>query len=131
VGTKQLVGTIEKVETHENEHTTEEPPDPWETFHGRLGGLGDQVKATYRKVADENGPSESEIKDALGTLAGAWDQLAESVRSALQDPEIRHRLKEAASSFATALGATISELGSELRDSTSWSPTTPDREEEE
>lgn len=44
----------------------------------------------------------------------AWDQVAESVTTALQDPEVRERLKTVASSFASAIGSTISELGSEL-----------------
>lgn len=116
VGAKQLVGTIEEVETHEHDPTTEEPVDPWRNVHEEFGGLGQRLKDTYKKVAAEGGPTEEEIKDAFGTLLGAWDQVATSVTSALQDPEVRDKLKDAASSFASALGATISDLGSELRD---------------
>jgi len=104
------------VETHENDPTTERADDPWHSFHDEFGGLGKRLKDTYRKVASANGPSEEEIKEAFGTLMGAWDQVAESVTTALEDPEVRERLKTAASSFASAVGNTISELGSELRE---------------
>ncbi len=119
------------METHENDPTTEESTDPWTTFQGRFEGLGDQLKDTYRKVASEGGPSEEEIKEAFGTLLGAWEQVAESVTTALQDPEVRLRLKEAASSFATAMDTTIRELGSELKDTSRWRPASPDPSQEE
>ena len=66
-------------------------------------------------MASENGPSEEEIKEAFSTLMGAWDQVAESVSTALKDPEVRDRLQAAVSSFASAVGNPISELGSGLR----------------
>ena len=91
--------------------------DPWEAVSGELGELRGRIADTYRRVAHEGGPSEDEIKQAFATLAGAWDQVAESVTTALRDPEVRERLKNAASSFASALGNTISELGTELRTS--------------
>jgi hypothetical protein len=115
VGAKQLVGTIEEVETHDQDPTTEDDRDPWTTFHDEFGGLGDRLRDTYRKVANGAGPSEQEIKEAFGTLLGAWNQVAESVTSALEDAEVRQRLKTATASLAAAVGATISELGSELR----------------
>jgi hypothetical protein len=37
------------------------------------------------------------------------------VTTALRDPEAREHLKQAASSFATALGSTISDLGDEFK----------------
>ncbi len=66
-------------------------------------------------MSAEGGPSGDDVRDALGTLARAWDQVADSVSSALQDPEVRSRVKDAASSFAAAMGNTISQLGEELR----------------
>ncbi len=77
--------------------------------------MGERLKGTYRRVASEDGPTEEEIKEAFATLAGAWDQIATSVSSALQDPEVRRKLKDAASSLATAVGTTINELGAELQ----------------
>jgi hypothetical protein len=123
---KQLVSTIQEVETHENDPTTDEPRDPWNAFQEEFGGLGGRLKDTYRRVAEEGGPSEEEIKDAFGTLLGAWDQVVESVSTALQDPEVRQKLNAAASSFAAAVGTTISELGTELTDSDRWRPTSPE-----
>lgn len=129
MGTEELIGTIEEVEPHREDPTTDETTDPWNEFHADFGGLGQRLKDTYQKVAAESGPSEAEIKEAFETLIGAWDQVAESVTTALQDPEVRERLKSAASSFATAVGKTISELGSELKDGETWAATSPDVDE--
>ena len=65
-------------------------------------------------MASEGGPSEDELKKAFATLFGAWEQLAASLSSALNDPHTRAHLKRAAGSFAAALGATITDLGSEF-----------------
>jgi hypothetical protein len=115
VGTKQLVGTIEEVETHDPNPKHDGEPDPWDTVSSEFGSLGDRLKTTYRRVASDKGPSEEEIKEAFTTLVGAWDQVAESVSTALRDPETREHLKKAASSFAAALGTTISDLGDEFK----------------
>lgn len=118
------------METHEDDPTTEQPGDPWTSFHDELGGLGERLKDTYRKVASDGGPSDEEIKEAVATLVGAWDQVAESVSTALQDPDLRDKLKTAASSFAAAVGNTMSELGSELRGSGGSTSGSPGGEEE-
>jgi hypothetical protein len=115
VSPEQLVGTIEEVETHDPDPKPDEDVDPWDTVSSEFGSLGDRLKDTYRRVAADRGPSEDEIKGAFATLIGAWDQVAESVTTALRDPEAREHLKKAASSFATALGATISDLGDEFK----------------
>lgn len=113
------------METHGNDPKGEEAPDPWNTFHEEFSGLGERLRDTYQQVKSDGGPTEEEIKDAFGTLVGAWNQVADSVTSALQDPEVKERLQAAASSFASALGTTISELGSEL-----GKPDSPQSEEE-
>jgi hypothetical protein len=79
-----------------------------------FGELGNRLKSTYRKVADEQGPSEDEIKGAFATLAGAWDQIAESVSDILRDPETRDGLKRAAGSLASALGSALTDLSAEF-----------------
>lgn len=112
---EQLIGTIEEVETHDTDPKPEAEPDPWDTMSSEFGSLGDRLKDTYRRVASDRGPSEDEIKGAFATLVGAWDQVAESVTTALRDPVAREHLKKAASSFATALGSTISDLGDEFK----------------
>ncbi|HEX6300148.1 MAG TPA: hypothetical protein VF148_06770 [Acidimicrobiia bacterium] len=102
------------METHGNDPTRDEARDPWNRLHDEFSGLGERLKDTYRRVATEGGPSEEEIKDAFGTLLGTWGQLAESVSTALQDPEVRQELKAAAGSFAAAVGTTIGDLATEL-----------------
>ena len=76
--------------------------------------MGDRLKDTYRRVASASGPSEDEVKAAFSTLIGAWDQVATSLSTALNDPDTRAHLKQAASSFAAALGATVTGLGDEM-----------------
>lgn len=117
MGAKQLVGTIEQVETHQPDPTTPEQPDPWETVSSEFSSLGDRLRETYHRVATEGGPSEDEIKGAFTTLLGAWNQVATAFSAALSDPETRAHLKNAASSFAAALGATITDLGDEIKGS--------------
>jgi hypothetical protein len=103
------------VEIHDTDPTTDPQNDePWDEVTYRFGELGNRVKSTYRKVADDQGPTEDEIKGAFATLAGAWDQIAESVSDILRDPETRDGLKRAAGSLASALGSTLSDLSSEF-----------------
>ena len=117
VSPKQLIGTIQQVETHDGDPTTERGPeqDPWETVTTEFAALKIRLADTYRRVANDHGPTEDEIREAFATLAGAWDQVAESVTTALKDPDVQEKLKDAAGSFATALGVTMSELGSVIR----------------
>ncbi len=89
--------------------------DPWETVSEDFRGVLHSLKEAYRGASNGDGPSEEEIREAFGTLLGAWDKVAEAVSAALAKPEVRERLKETAGSLATALGATITDLGEELR----------------
>jgi hypothetical protein len=127
VGTKQLVGTIEQVETHQPDPTSAPDPDPWDTVSSEFASLGDRLKETYRRVAAEGGPSEEEIKGAFATLMGAWDQVAASFSNALNDPETKAHLKKAAGSFAAALGTTFTDLGDELEAEPTVSGSEPDQ----
>jgi hypothetical protein len=76
--------------------------------------LKERLRRTYTNLASEDGPSEEEIRAALATLAGAWDQVASSFTAAMSHPETRAQLKKAAGSLAAALGATVSGLGREF-----------------
>jgi hypothetical protein len=84
--------------------------DPWGELTDDVVRLAEKVKATYRQIADEDGPSEAEIRQALATLAGAWNQIARSVGVAMQDEAVRAQVRQAASSLATAVGATFAEF---------------------
>lgn len=86
-----------------------DPGQPWSELTDDIIGLAERVKATYRRVADETGPSEDEIRQAFSTLAGAWNQMAGSVGAAFQDEDVRHHLRKAGSSLLDAIGATLSE----------------------
>ncbi len=66
-------------------------------------------------MADEGGPSEGEVRDALRTLGDAGRRMIDSLGNAMRDPEVREHVRTAAASLVTALGATFSELGRELR----------------
>jgi hypothetical protein len=84
--------------------------DPWGDLTDDVVRLTEKLKSAYRRLADEEGPSEAEIRQALATLAGAWSQIARSVGAALEDDEVRTSFRQAASSLATAVGYSFSEL---------------------
>lgn len=83
---------------------------PWSDLTDELVALTDRLRGTYRRVAEESGPTEDEVKEALRTLAGAWNQMAGSIGAALQDPEVKSHLKKATSSLVSAIGASLSDL---------------------
>ena len=114
MGPEQLISTIEQVDTHQPDPTTNGETDPWDAVTDEWAKLKDRMRQTYRDLASADGPTEDEIRAALATLAGAWDQVAVSFRAAMGDPETRAQLKKAAGSFAAALGATLSGLGGEI-----------------
>ena len=95
--------------------TEHEQPDPWAEAGRRWASISDKLKEHYRGLAGEDGPGEDEIKSALDTLGEAARTVADSVGSAMKDPEVREQVKDAAASFVTALGQTFSQLGDELR----------------
>ena len=97
-------------------HVTEhEQPDPWAEAGRRWASISEKLKDHYRGLAGEDGPGEEEIKSALDTLGDAARAVADSLGSAMRDPEVREQVKDAAASFVTALGQTFSQLGDELR----------------
>lgn len=79
-----------------------------------MGELGARLKETYKSIADEKGPTEEEIRQAVSTLAGVWDQVSSSMSAVLADPELRRKLKVTAASLAAALEDTIGEVGREM-----------------
>jgi len=111
VGTEQLVGTIQKVQTHQTDHT--DRPDPWAALSARLSDLGSALRDQYRQVSAD-APDEEEVRAALRTLGAAAEAFLASVGSALRDPLLRERLRETAAGLVTVLGATFEELGEEL-----------------
>jgi hypothetical protein len=103
------------VETHQPDPTSNGEIDPWDAVSAEWSELKARFKDTYKRIASDDAPTEEEIKEALATLAGAWDQVTASFSAAMSDPETRAQLKTAAGSFAAAVGATMSGLGEEFR----------------
>jgi hypothetical protein len=99
----------------EDNEQTQDPTDPWEEAGRRWSSIGDKLKDRYREMSGEGGPSEDEVRSALETLGDAARAVADSVGTAMKDPEVRDQVKDAAASFVTALGQTFSQLGDELR----------------
>ncbi|HEU4917451.1 MAG TPA: hypothetical protein VFV13_12905 [Acidimicrobiia bacterium] len=112
------------MDTHRADATSNGDADPWDAVTTEWSALKDRLRRTYEDLASDGGPSEEEIRSALATLAGAWDQVAASFSAAMGDPGTRAQLKKAAGSLAAALGATVSGLGTELeiRDDTDDQP---------
>lgn len=96
----------------EHEH---DPADPWAEAGRRWASISDKLKDRYREMAGDEGPGEDDIRSALETLGDAARTVADSVGSAMKDPDVREQVKDAAASFVTALGQTFSQLGDELR----------------
>lgn len=97
-------------------HADDQDPSPWAEVTDDLLDLTSRIRETYRSVADESGPSEDEVRDAFRTLAGAWNQMAESVGAAIQDEDVRSHLKKAGSSLLKAIEATVSEIAGKESD---------------
>lgn len=112
MGAEQLIGTIEQVENHEHDPTA---ADPWTEASERWADVGDGLRRRYRDLVGDRGPTEDDLREALRTLGDAARSVADSVGSAMRDPEVRAQVKEAAASLVSALGATFEELGDELR----------------
>jgi hypothetical protein len=103
------------VEQHEHD-PTHDPTDPWAEAGKRWASIGDKLKDRYRELSGDGGPSDDEVRTALETLGEAARAVADSVGSAMKDPDVREQVKDAAASFVTALGQTFSQLGDELRE---------------
>ncbi|MGQ0849025.1 MAG: hypothetical protein ACT4OP_07910 [Actinomycetota bacterium] len=103
------------METHSEDPIDPTSVDPWERLSDQFSALRKRLADTYRQQAGPEGPSEGEVKDAFSTLGKAWDRLADAVGAAARDQQIRHNVKQAATTFFEAVGSAFSELGAELR----------------
>lgn len=96
-------------------HESDPADDPWDDVAARWSRIAEGIREHYRQVADGEGPSEGEVKDALRTLGDAGRRMIDSVGDVLRDPDVREQVRGAAAAFVNALGDTFSELGEELR----------------
>jgi hypothetical protein len=100
---------------HNEDHTETDPVDPWDEFAARLGSVKDRFRKAYEASSDGQGPSQDEIRSAFAVLGDMWSSVAGSVSSALRDETTRRDLAGTAGSLASAIGATLSQLGTEIR----------------
>jgi hypothetical protein len=103
---------------------SEPSEEAWNQAREQLASLGDKLAAHYRRLVGEEGPQEEQVRDALRTLGAAFDRVMESLGTAARDPEVRETLRGAATSLASAVGATFSRLGEELRRDRAQDPPT-------
>lgn len=94
--------------TTRDEHTTDE--EPWDELTDELLALTARLRSVYRQAAQDQGPTEEEVRQAIGTLAAASKQMAGSIGAALADPLARDHLKRAAGSLVDAAAAALGEL---------------------
>jgi hypothetical protein len=82
----------------------------------RFSTLGKRFKEHYQQpnIGEPPQPPDDELKQALRTLGDALDRAFSAVGSALRDPEVRDRAKEAANALVSAFGNTFADVGDEL-----------------
>lgn len=102
-----VTGTIDDVSTNKT--------DPWQEVGERWSRLGAKLGDRYRDLAGEDGPTETEVREAIRTIGVAVQSVVEGVSSAMKDPAVREQVREATASLVGALGRTFSELGQELK----------------
>lgn len=111
MGAEQLIGTIEKVNTHDSDSRE----DPWQKASEQWAGLASTFKAHYQSLAtEEHQADQADVADAFQTLGRAAQRVTDSVSHAMQDPVSREQMKQAAAALLTAIGRTLSELGKEF-----------------
>jgi hypothetical protein len=108
------------VETHDNDpredaHREEAPEDPWAQASEQFSVIGSKLRDRYREIVGEDGPAEEDVRRAFTTIGSAARSLADSIGDSMRDPEVRDQVKEATSTFFSAIGKTLSQLGDELR----------------
>ncbi len=103
------------METHDDDPTADEASDPWQQASERFSSIGSKLRDRYAEIVGEDGPAEDDVRDAIKTIGTAAQSMIESIGVSMRDPDVREQLKDASSTFFTAIGQTLSELGDELR----------------
>jgi hypothetical protein len=73
-----------------------------------------KLRERYEETVGDDGPSEHDVVEAFRTIGGAAQAVLDSMGTAMRDPEVRRKVREAAAGLVSALGNTFSELGDEL-----------------
>ena len=91
--------------------------EAWSEVGEQLRTLGSMFKSHYQNHEGEisvDVVSDDEVKEALRTLGDSVKTAFASIGDAIADREIRTEARQTAGSFFDALGATFSELGSDI-----------------
>lgn len=98
--------------------------EAWNNVGEQLKNLGSVLRNHYEARHDEDvteAVSEDEVKEAMRTLGESIKSAFGAVGDAVTDPDLQDVARQTAGSFIEALGATFSELGSEIRGSSTGS----------
>jgi hypothetical protein len=89
----------------------------WNNVGEQLEKLGSVFRHHYEARENEEGGeviSDDEIKEAMRTLGESIKTAFGAVGDAVTDPDLQDAARQTVGSFFEALGATFSELGSEI-----------------
>lgn len=79
-------------------------------------GSATDAEATEEPAGtDEGRKAEAKVKEVVDQLAAAADRIADTVRDAAKDPELKADAGAAANSLVDALAVTFEELGEEFK----------------
>jgi hypothetical protein len=94
-----------------------ESKQAWMKVGLQFAAAGDKLKSHAKqaasdvKSANEDGPDQAAVVDALNTLGKAVNQAVTSLSGAVKDPEVRDNLTEALNSMGEAMNVTFGEVG--------------------
>ena len=108
------------METHDNDPRDETyaggaSDEAWRQASEHFNALGSKLRNRYQEIVGDDGPAEEDVRQAFTTIGTAAQSLVDSIGESMRDPEVREQLKDATSTFFSAIGKTLSQLGDELR----------------
>ena len=88
----------------------------WHETGERFSSLGAKLKAHYEhQRGQEVDQSKAEVREALHRLTGALEDAFDAIGTAARDDEVKSDVKQVGQSLVTALGATFSEVSTEVQ----------------
>lgn len=93
--------------------------EAWKEVSEKFGALGKKFREHYESTAakedEESAPSSDDIKKAFDTISDGLERVFGSLGAAVRDEQVKAESKAAASALVDALGATVEDLGVEVR----------------
>jgi hypothetical protein len=108
------------VDTHDNDPRDDDfaggaSDEAWRQASEHFTALGSKLRNRYQEIVGDDGPAEEDVREAFVTIGTAAQSLVDSIGESMRDPEVREQLKDATSTFFSAIGKTLTQLGDELR----------------